>query len=69
MSKLYEPSTLFLVRMWLEDKGDGQTEWQGKVQNVLSGEARCFAIPELVGALLELLPQRNTGRPPGSRAE
>ena len=69
MSKLYEPSSLFLVRMWLEDKGEGQTEWQGKVQNVLSGEARCFAMPELVDALLELLPQRNTGRPAGTQTE
>lgn len=35
-------SHLFLVRMWREDLGCGNSEWRGKVQHVLSGEARFF---------------------------
>ncbi len=35
-------SQLFTVRVWREDRGDGQSEWRGKVQHVLSGEARYF---------------------------
>jgi len=27
-------SHLFMVRLWLEPLGDGQTEWRGKVQHV-----------------------------------
>jgi hypothetical protein len=33
---------LFTVRVWREDMGDGQWEWRGKVQHVLSGEAFYF---------------------------
>jgi hypothetical protein len=70
MRKQYESSSLFLVRMWLEDSGNGQAEWQGKVQYVLSGEARSFSdLPELLEALLDLLPQGNTGRPMSSETE
>ena len=37
------PSThLFTLRVWLEDLDDGQSEPRGKVQHVLSGEARYF---------------------------
>lgn len=35
-------SHLFTVRLWPEQSGDGQGEWHGKVQHVLSGEARYF---------------------------
>jgi hypothetical protein len=35
-------SQLFTVRVWLEDLGDGRSEWRGKVQHTLSGEARYF---------------------------
>ncbi len=35
-------SLLFTVRVWLEDLGEGRTEWRGKVQHTLSGEARYF---------------------------
>ncbi len=34
-------SHLFTVRLWLEDLGEGQTEW-GKVQHVSSREALYF---------------------------
>ncbi len=33
---------MFTLRMWPEALGDGQIEWRGKVQHVLSGEARYF---------------------------
>ena len=33
---------LFTVRLWLEDLGEGQTEWRGEVHEVLSGERRYF---------------------------
>lgn len=36
------PTHLFMVRVWLEDLGDGKTEWRGQVKHVLSGEVRYF---------------------------
>lgn len=33
---------LFMVRVWLEDMGDGETEWRGQVKHALSGEVRYF---------------------------
>jgi hypothetical protein len=35
-------SQLFTVRVQLEDLGDGRSEWRGKVQHTLSGEACYF---------------------------
>jgi hypothetical protein len=35
-------SHLFTVRIWREELGGGRIEWRGKVQYVLSGEARYF---------------------------
>ncbi len=35
-------SHLFMVRMWMEDLGDGKTEWRGQVKHVLNGEVRYF---------------------------
>lgn len=35
-------SQLFMVRMWPEDLGGGQTDWRGSVQHVNSGEVRYF---------------------------
>ena len=41
-----------------EALGDGESEWRGKAQHVLSGEARYFRDwPALVAFLLETLPQ------------
>ena len=37
-----QSSYLFMLRLWLEDLGSGQTDWRGKVQHVNSGEARYF---------------------------
>jgi len=35
-------SNLFLLRIWCEDLGEGQFEWRGRVQHILSGESRFF---------------------------
>ena len=35
-------SHLFTVRVWREELGAGRSEWRGKVQHALSGEARYF---------------------------
>lgn len=35
-------SHLFTVRVWLEELGEGKTEWRGEVKHVLSGEVRYF---------------------------
>jgi len=35
-------SHLFMLRIWPEELGHGQTEWRAKVQHVSSGEARYF---------------------------
>ena len=34
-------SHLFTVRLWKEELGDGQFEWRGETQHVMSG-ACCF---------------------------
>jgi hypothetical protein len=48
---------LFTVRVWLEDLGEGQTEWRGEVHAVVSGEQRYFRDwPTLVGILQAMLP-------------
>ena len=36
------PSQAFLVRLWIERQGNGQTAWRGKVQHLTSGEAHRF---------------------------
>ena len=35
-------SHLFTVRLWVEELGNGKSEWRGKVQYVTSGEVRYF---------------------------
>jgi hypothetical protein len=35
-------SQLFTVRLWVETLGDGQTEWRGQVQHVVSREKQYF---------------------------
>ena len=47
---------LFTLRVWREDLGEGRSEWRGKVQHVLSGEARYFRDwATLIAALQEML--------------
>jgi hypothetical protein len=48
-------SQLFMLRVWLEDLGNGQTEWRGKVQHVNSGEARYFHDWAILEAFVESL--------------
>ncbi len=48
---------LFTLRIWAEALGDGQIEWRGKVQHVLSGEARYFRDwSTLITYLQDMLP-------------
>ncbi len=35
-------SHLFIVRIWLENLGDGQMEWRGKAQSIPGGETTYF---------------------------
>ena len=54
-------SHLFTVRLWLENLGDGRTEWRGQVQHVLSGETRSFREwPALITLLVAMLPPTET---------
>ena len=54
---------LFTLRMWPEALGDGQIEWRGKVQHVLSGQAHYFRDWDaLIVYLQDMLP-------PDDRAE
>jgi hypothetical protein len=47
------PSHLFTVRVWEEEVGSGQIEWQGRVQLTTTGETRYF---RSWGTLLTILP-------------
>jgi hypothetical protein len=42
MSKASTASNLFLVRVWVEEAANGHPACHGKVQHVVSGEARTF---------------------------
>jgi hypothetical protein len=46
-------SQLFLVRMWLEDLGNGETDLRGSVQHVGSGEVRNFHDWRVMEAFVE----------------
>jgi hypothetical protein len=43
MRKQPDKSSLFLVRIWTAEEDLGGLKWCGKVQHVISGEARPFA--------------------------
>ena len=50
-------SHLFTLRLCSEDLGNGQREWRGQVQHVMSGETRYFRDwPTLIAFLQEALP-------------
>lgn len=53
-----QSSHLFMLRLWLEDLGSGQTDWRGKVQHVNSGEARYFRDWPTLEAFMEGLLRR-----------
>lgn len=45
-----------MLRVWLEDLGDGKTEWRGQVKHVMSGEVRYFRDwSNLIALLQEML--------------
>ncbi len=51
------PSQVFLVRLWTEPEGEGQTAWRGKVQHLTSGEAHRFSDwADLIAVLQVMLP-------------
>ena len=53
----YHSSQLFLVRLWVEEGGEGDVKRQGRVQHVVTGEARSFTSwPTLVALLIQMLP-------------
>lgn len=55
-SKRLPRSQLFTVRLWLEDLGEGRSEWRGRVEHVLSGQTRYFRDwATLIAALQEML--------------
>ncbi len=55
-------SDLFTIRLWLEDQGGNQSEWRGKVQHTISGEACYFhEWSTLIAFLLKWLPDTETG--------
>src|SRR5207247_891843 len=51
-------SHLFLVRLWAEEDGNGNEEWCGKVQHVLTGKAGHFAnLGDMAGLVESLMPE------------
>jgi hypothetical protein len=49
-------SDLFVLRVWREDMGEGRIEWRGKVQHILTGDARYFrGWSGLIEVLLRML--------------
>lgn len=55
-------SHLFLVRLWVGDKGDDPQGWRGKVQHMVTGEAHNFeGVAELTQALLRMLHRKHVG--------
>ena len=54
----YPLSHLFTVRLWPEALGDGQVEWRGKVEYIVSGERRYFRDwSTLINFLQTVLPE------------
>jgi hypothetical protein len=59
----YQPSHSFSVRLWPEEMDNGQIEWRGQVQHVLSGEVQYFRDwSTLIGYLLTMLPNEKPER-------
>ena len=48
-------SHLFTLRLWLEDLGDGNADWRGKVLYVNNGEACYFRDWQTLEAFIERL--------------
>jgi hypothetical protein len=56
MKHRHSSSHLFTLRLWQEELGAGRPEWRGRVQHVLSSDARHFRDwPSLVVHLQDML--------------
>lgn len=55
-------SYLFMLRIWLEDLGDGASEWRGQILCTGSGEVRYFREWDNLASLVRAsLPQTDLG--------
>ncbi len=64
-------SHLFTLRLWQEALGDGESDWRGKIQHVISGEARYFRGWPALEAFLEEVAGKvdaEAAQPSGARA-
>lgn len=62
MDRYQYQSQLFTLRMWLEELGEGRSEWRGKIQHVQSGEVCYFREWSSLVALLEKMLAENKTR-------
>lgn len=61
--ELSHSAHLFTLRIWLEELGDGQSEWRTQVQHVSSGEVQYFRDwQRLVAWLAQMLSQPESGQ-------
>ncbi len=62
MTEVFEPrkhTRTFILRLWLEDLGEGKIEWRGRVLDVMNGQVCFFRGWEcLTAAILEMLASR-----------
>ncbi len=63
MESYYGASRLFLVRLWTQAGRDGQPQWQGKLQHVVSGEVHPFHDWSTLIVLLERTLSGSLGQP------
>ena len=53
-------SHLFTMRLWMEELGEGQTEWRGKLRYVVNEEVRYFRDWSGLMALLQTMMQQTS---------
>ncbi len=62
--QVHPTSHLFMLRMWVENSGEGTREWRGQVEYVTSGERHYFREwPALVEFLESTLTELEDGSP------
>ena len=58
-------SKVFVLRVWLEELGNGQSEWRGQLQQVSSGDVHYFRNWQTMRSYLtEMLPPARTDGDP-----
>lgn len=58
-------SRVFVLRVWLEELGNGQSEWRGQLQQVSGGEVHYFRDwQRMLSYLSEMFPPTQTGGNP-----